>query len=67
VGPSLMSDQLFPNESDQLFPNEIAGRGDDLAANPKFGPKHFIYLAAAGAATIGWFWLIAWAAMRITQ
>jgi len=54
--------------SDQLFPNEIASRhGDDLAAMPGIRMRHVIYLAAVSAATIGWFWLIAWAAIRVTQ
>ncbi|HSU53921.1 MAG TPA: hypothetical protein VLT36_07690 [Candidatus Dormibacteraeota bacterium] len=54
--------------SDQLFPNEIAGRhGNDLAATPGIRMRHVIYLAATGTATIGWFWLIAWAAIRVTQ
>jgi hypothetical protein len=50
--------------SDQLFPNEIA---NDLAATPGIRMRHVIYLAAIGAATIGWFWLIAWAAIRVSQ
>jgi hypothetical protein len=53
--------------SSQLFANEISSRqADDLAAHPTYGIGQCIYLAASGAATIGWFWLIAWAAIRVT-
>ena len=55
-----MSDQLFVGE----FSKDV---GEQLAAERKYGTGAFVYLAAIGTATLGWLWLIGWAAMRIVE
>ena len=52
--------------SDELF--ELKKPDDVRTASvpeAKFGKVHTIYLLAAGLATIGWFWLIAWCALQL--
>jgi hypothetical protein len=54
--------------SDQLFASRFPSFPDrDLVAKPRRWIMNFIFLAAVSAATIGWFWLIAWAAMRLIE
>ena len=55
-----MSDQLFADE----FSNDL---GEQLAAERKYGTGAFVYLVAIGTATLGWLWLIGWAAMQIVE
>jgi hypothetical protein len=52
--------------SDQLFTGKFSDAiGDQPVAERKYGTRVFVYLAAIGAATLGWSCLIGWTAMRI--
>ena len=52
--------------SNEIFQFEEA---DDLhgisASKPMLGRAQACYLVAAALATLGWFWLIAWCALRL--
>jgi hypothetical protein len=52
--------------SDQLFSSEFSShQSDGVIAEPKYGISQIVYLTAIVAGTVGWLWLIAWAATHV--